>query len=136
MRCEVSFAAGSLARTAAASGGDPRARAPPPHAAAERPGTGPGMVFASPWRRAMLLDPFVESALRAGASDLHLEPGLAPALRVQGQLRAAGEPVSADTLLAAARELLPAERWAEFQERRSADLGRSIRGVRCRINAL
>src|SRR5512132_3274494 len=83
----------------------------------------------------MLLEPFVEFAARTGASDLHLEPGLPPTLRVRGQLRPSGEAVSGETLLAAARELLPGDAWAAFVERRSADLGRTISGVRCRINA-
>src|SRR5512135_1494362 len=83
----------------------------------------------------MLLDPFVEQAIRAGASDLHLEPGLPPTLRVRGQLRPAGDPVAGDALLAAVRELLAGDAWTAFVERRSADLGRTVLGVRCRINA-
>ncbi len=83
----------------------------------------------------MILDPFVEQAIRAGASDLHLEPGLPPTVRVRGQLRPAGDPVPGETLLAAARDLLPGDAWPAFAERRSADLGRTILGVRCRINA-
>jgi twitching motility protein PilT len=83
----------------------------------------------------MLLDPFVEAAARAGASDLHLEPGLPPTWRVRGQLRTAGDAVPGDALLAAARELLPGDAWAAFLERRSADVGRAVAGVRCRVNA-
>ena len=84
---------------------------------------------------AMHLDPFVELAKSAGASDLHLEPGLPPAIRVRGQLRTAGEPLSAPALLAMAKELLEGDLWPPFVERRSADLARTIQGVRCRVNA-
>ncbi len=81
-----------------------------------------------------LLDSLVRQAWSAGASDLHLEPGLPPALRVRGQLRVSGEPVGAQAVLGAARGLATGELWAAFLERRSLDLSRTIAGVRCRIN--
>ena len=84
----------------------------------------------------MSLDPLVDAARAAGASDIHLEPGLPPAMRVRGQLRTVGEPVTADALGAILRSLLEGEAWEAFLERRSADLARTMRGVRCRINAL
>jgi twitching motility protein PilT len=83
----------------------------------------------------MRLDPFVDLARSAGASDLHLEPGFPAALRVRGQLRNVGEPVAASALLAMAKELLEGDPWSAFLERRSADLARTIQGVRCRVNA-
>jgi twitching motility protein PilT len=82
----------------------------------------------------MRLDPLVDLALAANASDLHLEPGLPAGLRVDGQLRAVGEPQKGTALLAMAKELLEGEQWPNFLARRSADLARSIRGVRCRLN--
>ncbi|HUK66693.1 MAG TPA: ATPase, T2SS/T4P/T4SS family [Anaeromyxobacteraceae bacterium] len=82
----------------------------------------------------MLLDPLVELALSARASDIHLEPGLPAGLRVDGQLRTAGEPQKGSALLAMARELLEGELWPSFLARRSADFARSVRGVRCRFN--
>jgi twitching motility protein PilT len=83
----------------------------------------------------MRLESLVERARSAGASDLHLEPGLPAALRVRGQLQTVGEPLGRDELLAALKELLEGEAWPAFLERRSADLARSMGGVRCRINA-
>jgi twitching motility protein PilT len=83
----------------------------------------------------MRLDPLVDLARKSGASDLHLEPGLPAALRVRGALRTVGEPLPGEALLAAAKELLGRELWPSFIERRSADLGRTIQGVRCRVNA-
>ena len=41
----------------------------------------------------MDLDALVKTALANGASDLHLEPSLPPALRVRGTLKTIGEPL-------------------------------------------
>jgi len=71
-----------------------------------------------------------------GASDLHLEPGLAPVLRVRSQLRSVGEPVTPGLSLEWAREIIGAEDWPQFLERRSFDLSRTLEGLRCRINVL
>ncbi len=84
----------------------------------------------------MELEALVGHAKEQGASDLHLEPALPPALRVRGALRTAGEPLSAPVLLDWARQLIGEEQWPCFLERRSFDLSRTIRGVRCRINIL
>jgi twitching motility protein PilT len=83
----------------------------------------------------MNLDTFVGLATEHAASDLHLEPGLPPALRIRGTLRTLGEPVPAAVLLEIARELAGETGWPAFLERRSLDLSRTIQGVRCRINA-
>jgi twitching motility protein PilT len=83
-----------------------------------------------------LLDDLVRRTLQFGGSDLHLEPGLPAAIRVDGRLRTMGEPVGGAALLAEARRLLPGPRWAEFATRRSADLSRTLGGARCRINVL
>jgi len=71
-----------------------------------------------------------------GASDLHLEPGLPPAIRVRGDLKATGEPLSGKMLLDEAQAIIGPEGWEEFVQRRSYDLSRSIHGMRCRINIL
>src|SRR3954469_16378770 len=84
----------------------------------------------------MKLDSLIGMAKTNGASDLHLEPGLPPALRVRGALRTAGEPLPARDLLEMAKEVIGTEQWPHFLERRSHDLSRTIRGVRCRINVL
>src|SRR5438874_10092632 len=75
-------------------------------------------------------------ALSNGASDLHLEAGLPAALRIRGTLRTTGEPIPARLLLEAARGIIGEEQWPHFLERRSFDLSKTIRGVRCRINIL
>lgn len=84
----------------------------------------------------MNLERFIAAAQEQGASDLHLEPGLPPALRVRGALRTAGEPVSARVLVAMAQEAIGAEHWPRFIERRSFDFSKTIHGVRCRINVM
>lgn len=82
----------------------------------------------------MILEPLVKLAREHGASDLHLESGLQAAIRVQGRLEFVGEPQDPETLLRAAKELVPPREWSTFVERRSADVGRAIGGVRCRVN--
>src|SRR5208283_3128205 len=84
----------------------------------------------------MDLDSMVSLALSNGASDLHLEAGLPPALRIRGALRTLEEPVSGKALLEMAREAVGEEQWPRFLERRSFDFSRTIHGARCRINVL
>jgi twitching motility protein PilT len=86
--------------------------------------------------RIMNLEEFIAAARQQRASDLHLEPGLPAALRVRGSLRTLGEPIPAKELLAWARELIGEAQWQNFLERRSADLSRTLQGVRCRINVM
>ena len=80
------------------------------------------------------LESLVAQAMQSGASDLHLEPGLPPAVRVRGALRVLSEPLPGRALLAMARGLATDELWATFLERRSLDLSRRVHGIRCRIN--
>jgi twitching motility protein PilT len=84
----------------------------------------------------MDFDSLIALAQNNGASDLHLEGGLPPALRIRGALRTAGEPLASKDLLEMARSLLGTEHWPEFLQRRSADFSKTIHGVRCRINIL
>ncbi|MCI0745786.1 MAG: PilT/PilU family type 4a pilus ATPase [Verrucomicrobia subdivision 3 bacterium] len=84
----------------------------------------------------MTLDSLIGAAQEEHASDLHLEPGLPPALRVRGALRTFGEPVAAKLLLDFARELIGPDQWPTFLQRRSFDTSRTIHGIRCRINVL
>ena len=84
----------------------------------------------------MELESLIESAAASGASDLHLEAGMPAALRVRGALRVAGEPIAPKLLMDMARNLVGEIQWPVFVERRSYDLSKTIRGVRCRINVL
>jgi twitching motility protein PilT len=76
----------------------------------------------------------ISLAKSEGASDLHLEAGLAPMLRVRSNLRSAGEPVTAEMTLEWARQIIGSDGWPQFEQRRSLDLSRKMEGVRCRIN--
>ena len=84
----------------------------------------------------MNLRSLVALAKAEGASDLHLEPGLAPVLRVRSQLRAVGEPVASALTQEWAREIIDPEDWPHFLERRSFDLSKVIEGLCCRINVM
>src|SRR5882672_8159671 len=84
----------------------------------------------------MNLEDLIATAKQQRASDLHLEPGLPPALRVRGSLRTLGEPIPAKVLLEWARDVIGEANWQSFLERRSADLSRTLQGVRCRINIM
>src|SRR6266851_5525501 len=84
----------------------------------------------------MDLDSLVKTALGNGASDLHLEAGLPPALRIRGTLRTLGEPLPGKFLLETDRALIGEEQWPQFLEQRSFDLSRTIQGARCRITVL
>ena len=84
----------------------------------------------------MDLESLVSLAASNGASDLHLESGLPPAVRVRGTLKTTGEPLAPKLLLEWARAVIGEENWPHFLERRSLDLSRTIQGVRCRINVL
>lgn len=82
------------------------------------------------------LEAIITAARNQGASDVHLEPGLPPALRIRGTLKVLSDPVPGQHLHNLARELLEGDAWESFLERRSADFSRIISGVRCRINIL
>jgi twitching motility protein PilT len=84
----------------------------------------------------MDLESLIGLAVRNGASDLHLEAGLPAAFRVRGTLKTAEEPIPAKALLEMAHQVVGDEQWPHFLERRSADLSKTIHGVRCRINVL
>lgn len=83
----------------------------------------------------MNLASYVELAHRAGASDLHLEPGRPATLRVDGRLSARGAALTNEGLIDALRAVLDAEAWRSFVSARSIDLAIDIAAVRCRINA-
>ncbi len=80
------------------------------------------------------LDALVRAAMGRGASDLHVDPGAAPILRVRGDLQRFGEPVSDRETRALAESVLGEANWPRFVERGSFDLSRTVAGVRCRFN--
>ena len=84
----------------------------------------------------MNLATLVSLAAARQASDLHLEIGLPPTIRRQGELVSLGEPLGREDLEAMLREVVDPGSWDDYLQRRSHDISRVIAGVRCRINAL
>ena len=84
----------------------------------------------------MRLEELVELARSQGASDLHLEPGLPPTVRVRGGLRSLGEPLPAVAILSMVQQLIGDKLWPDFLVQRSFDQALTVAGVRCRCNAL
>src|SRR6202035_1067253 len=82
----------------------------------------------------MTVQEWIRKGREMGGSDLHIEADTAPVARVRGQLSAIGQPIAGATLTHAARELLGNDGWPQFLSRGSADVSRTISGVRCRIN--
>jgi twitching motility protein PilT len=81
-----------------------------------------------------MLDSLITLAKTKWASDLHLEPGLPPVLRIDGALKTLGEPIGAKPLLSVCRKIIGDAGWPLFLERGSYDLAATICHVRCRIN--
>jgi len=82
----------------------------------------------------MSLRDWIRKGREVGASDLHLEAETPLVARVRGDLVPVASTVSGATLMQAGREVLGNEGWNEFVSRGSADVSRTIQGVRCRIN--
>ncbi|MGH2685792.1 MAG: type IV pilus twitching motility protein PilT [Actinomycetota bacterium] len=79
---------------------------------------------------------FLRHMVEAGASDLHLKAGLPPVVRVDGVLRHAPfAPLRPEDTEAAAGELLPEGKAAEFAESNEVDIGFTLPGIgRFRVN--
>ncbi|HTD74846.1 MAG TPA: hypothetical protein VK652_15040, partial [Steroidobacteraceae bacterium] len=82
----------------------------------------------------MTVQEWIRKGRELGASDLHVEADTAPVARVRGQLSSIGQPIPGSALVNAARELLGNDGWQQFLSRGSADVSRTLSGVRCRIN--
>jgi len=82
----------------------------------------------------MSLKDWIQKGRELGASDLHLESGTPLVARIRGDLAAVGEPIAAQRISEAGRELLGGEAWAQFLERGSADVSLAAGGMRCRLS--
>ena len=83
-----------------------------------------------------MIEALIVQAKSMDASDLHLEAGLPPVLRIRGELKTLGNPVDAETLLSISRRLVGDKNWPFFADQCSFDLSANIQGVRCRINVM
>jgi twitching motility protein PilT len=79
------------------------------------------------------LKAWVEKARQLGASDLHLETGMPPVVRVRGELSALGDALPA-AQLAEMAQALGREASDLLSTRGSADLSLTVAGARCRVN--
>ncbi len=79
------------------------------------------------------LESLIQFGKERGASDLHLEAGQPAVFRVRGELVRVGEPFLGEDLEDMARAQI-GRRWDEFLNQLSADLSKTISGVRCRFN--
>jgi twitching motility protein PilT len=77
---------------------------------------------------------WIRKGRELGASDLHIEADTVPVARIRGQLSAIGAAIGGAVLNQAGRDLLGTDGWSLFLSRGSADLSRTLAGVRCRIN--
>jgi twitching motility protein PilT len=82
----------------------------------------------------MTVQAWIKKGRELGASDVHLEAGTAPVVRVRGDLLAIAEPLPAAHVEQIARTLLGAGPWEQFAVRGSADVSLATGGIRCRIN--
>jgi twitching motility protein PilT len=82
----------------------------------------------------MDLTNWIRIGRETGASDLHIEAETSLVARVRGNLIPIGDAVAGSALQQAGRDLLGPDGWNEFLARGSADLSRTVAGVRCRIN--
>src|SRR6202789_4064189 len=81
-----------------------------------------------------MIQEWIRKGRELGASDLHIEADTAPVARIRGQLSAIGPAIAGTLVVQAGRELLGGDGWSQFVSRGSADLSRTIAGVRCRVN--
>jgi twitching motility protein PilT len=84
--------------------------------------------------RHMSIQDWIRKGRELGASDLHIEADTPLVARVRGSLASVGAPIPGATLTSMTRELLGSEAWSQFLSRGSADLSRTLGGVRCRLN--
>ena len=82
----------------------------------------------------MTLRAWIHKARDLGASDLHVEAGTPPVVRVRGALQPIAEAVAAAGVEQEARAVLGAEAWEHLLARGSADASLALGGTRCRIN--
>lgn len=84
-----------------------------------------------------MLDQILHLAVNAGASDVHLNAGSPPLLRINTIVRPADFPsLSAQDCLEIAKKLMDERRWSAFTQKRDADFSHEISGLgRFRINA-
>ena len=82
----------------------------------------------------MSIEKLVKQAYERGATDLHMESGLPPALRLKGNIEFLEDPINPTQFREWLVKLLGPERWEYLEINKSVDLSEFISGIRCRIN--
>jgi len=84
-----------------------------------------------------MIETILRSAVKAGASDVHLQAGSPPLFRVNTVIQSSGgAAVTANDCHDIAKILLGEHRWSEFNSARDADFSYEIKGLaRFRVNA-
>lgn len=83
-----------------------------------------------------MLNQYVSLALSRRGSDLHIEPGVPIAIRVQGALQQVGDAVGALVTNDIARSLLDEKGWQDFERLGGCTIATSVAGIRCRVSLL
>ncbi len=85
----------------------------------------------------MDIDRLLEQMAKFSASDLHLQEGFKPGLRIDGALRRLDvEPLSREGLMEAVQRVLDPRQFTRFEETSEGDGGYEVKGIgRFRINA-
>jgi twitching motility protein PilT len=91
---------------------------------------------AAPSHAVAELNALIRAGTEHGASDIHLEPNLPVTFRIFSGLVASKKRMSREETEAIARALLSEDHWQAFLKKGSADLAKTIEGVRCRLNIL
>src|SRR5689334_1144401 len=83
---------------------------------------------------AMSIRAWIQKARDLGASDLHVEAGTPPVVRVRGVLQPIGDPVASAAVEQDARALIGGDGWDQLLTRGSADVALALGDIRCRVN--
>ena len=112
---------------------------PPPATATATSPPAPGATAVAPARALdRPLDRLLAQVVARGASDLHLSSGVAPMLRVSGEIvpvAARAAPLESDHILLMCEEIAPASKRREFRTANDTDFAYEIEGLaRFRVN--
>lgn len=83
----------------------------------------------------MQIDPLLEQAVQQNASDIHLQVGRPPIMRLNGHLHETpAAPLTDENIKFALQEVTGQSLWAQLERDRSLDMSHSAVGARWRVN--
>ncbi|MEX2418845.1 MAG: PilT/PilU family type 4a pilus ATPase [Acidimicrobiia bacterium] len=94
--------------------------------------------LSSPTRpRPTLIEELLDAVIARGASDLHVSPGTAPTVRMDGSLVAIGEGIwGSEATAAFCRSLCSEPQWRQAEDTGTVDFGITHRSARFRVSVL